>query len=203
MDNGASVKSAAAALAIPEKLVNAASIRRNTDQRFLENNINPLLIEKLPESVKRRLSQISTDEGFTAAVDLAHRASMSSTEAWDFVTEINELKSSAKQVAYVHERAGDLMERIGSTGGGVLNRKPVGPKARLNMAASTIPSLPENPAGTPRVQAHVNRTCRESRETAGNIGYAARALYAEHPRVHDVVLVELAVGAERAAPGAA
>lgn len=105
LDNGASVKSAAAALAIPERLVNAASIRRNTDQRFLENKIAPLIIEKMPESVKRRLSQISTDEGFVAAVELANRANMSSTEAWDFVTEINERRSSAKQIGYVQERA--------------------------------------------------------------------------------------------------
>jgi integrase/recombinase XerD len=40
MENGASVKSAASALAISEKLVNAASIRRNTDRRFLECSIS-------------------------------------------------------------------------------------------------------------------------------------------------------------------
>lgn len=142
MDNGASVKSAAAALAIPERLVNAASIRRNTDQRFLENNISPLIIEKMTEPVKRRLAQISTDEGFIAAVGLANRSSMSSTEAFTFVTEVNELRSSAKQVAFITEREQDLMDRIGATGGGVLNRKPMGPKRRLNNAMGTILNLP-------------------------------------------------------------
>lgn len=144
MENGVSVRSAAAALAIPERLVNAASIRRNTDQRFLENKISPLVIEKMTEPVKRRLAQISTDEGFVAAVELAHRSAMSSGEAFTFVTEVNELRSSAKQVAFIKEREADLTDRISSTGGGVLNRKPMGPKARLNIAMGSILNLPED-----------------------------------------------------------
>ena len=115
--------------------LNAASIRRNTDQRFIENNISALVIEKLTEPVKRRLAQITTDEGFVAAVELAHRASMSSTEAFAFVTEVNELRSSAKQVAFIKDRAADLSDRIGSTGGGVLNRKRQGPRTLLRLAA--------------------------------------------------------------------
>ena len=110
MDNGASVRAAAAALAIPEKLVNAASIRRNTDLRFLQNGIDPLVTDKITEPVKRRLAQISTDEGFVAAVDLAHRSGMTSTEAFTFVTEINELRSSQKQVEFIQERARDMTE---------------------------------------------------------------------------------------------
>lgn len=144
MDNGASVRAAAAALSIPEKLVNAASIRRNTDQRFLENQISPLIIEKMPEPVKRRLSQISTDEGFVAAVDLAHRSAMTSMAAYELVTEINEMRSSAKQVAFIKQREQDLYEQIGASGGGVLTRRTQGPKARLNMAMGMVDNLPDD-----------------------------------------------------------
>lgn len=144
MDNGASVKSAAAALAIPEKLVNAASIRRNTDQRFLENNISALIIEKLTEPVKRRLAQISTDEGFVAAVELAYRSNMTSGEAFTFVTDINELRSSAKQVQFIQQREQDMTDRIAGSGGGVLNRRPQGPKARLSIAMGSILNLPDD-----------------------------------------------------------
>lgn len=178
MDNGASVKSAAAALAIPEKLVNAASIRRNTDQRFLENNISPLVIEKMTEPVKRRLAQISTDEGFIAAVELANRVSMSSNEAFGFVTEINERRSSAKQVAFIKEREADLSDRIGATGGGVLNRKPMGPKARLNMAMGNILNLPDDldALTSAYVGPERDEVAKKMRHTARRLNHLAKSL---------------------------
>lgn len=69
---------------------------------------------------------------------------MSSNEAFSFVTEVNERRSSEKQVNFIKEREADLLERIGASGGGVRNRKPMGPKARLNIAMGSILNLPED-----------------------------------------------------------
>lgn len=178
MDNGASVKSAAAALAIPEKLVNAASIRRNTDQRFLENSISPLIIEKMPEPTKRRMAQISTDEGFVAAVELAHRSNMTSSEAFTFVTEVNELRSSAKQVAFIKERERAMTEQIGATGGGVLNRKPQGPKARLSIAMGSILNLPDDLDLLKKqyVGPEADEAAKRMRATAKRLNHLAKSL---------------------------
>jgi hypothetical protein len=84
-----------------------------------------------------------------AAVKLANRSSMSSNEAFSFVTEVNERRSSAKQVDFIKEREADLLDRIGKTGGAVLNRKPMGPKARLNIAMGSILNLPEDIENSP------------------------------------------------------
>lgn len=180
MDNGASVRSAAAALAIPEKLVNAASIRRNTDQRFLENNISPLIVEKMPEPTKRRLAQVSTDEGFIAAVELAHRSNMTSSEAFTFVTEINELRSSAKQVALVREREAALTDKIGASGGGVLNRKPQGPKARLSIAMGSILNLPDDLELLRKqyIGPEADEAAKRMRATARRLNHLAKSLSA-------------------------
>lgn len=144
IDNGATIPEAAASLALPRKVVEKASVARNTDERFLQANLPLMRIEKLSEPVKRRLAQIWTDEGFVAAVNLAIDAAMTSSEVFTFVTGVNEHRSSDKQVAFVEQQRVDVYaERIGSTGGGLFKRKGiVGPKARIGLALSNIENLP-------------------------------------------------------------
>lgn len=144
MDQGATVVAAAAALAVPTNALKKASQKRGTDERFRHAGISPVVIEKLPESVKWRLAMVSTDEGFTALTDLAHRAALGVDEVFKVVTEINELKSSAKQVAYVENLRDVYADQMAASGGGVITRRAQGPRARIAMAIGNILNLPDS-----------------------------------------------------------
>lgn len=143
IDNGATAKTAAAALMVPLNALNKASQKRNTDNRFREQGIAPLLVEKLPESVKWRLAMVNTDEGFVALTNLVAQAGLGVDETFRLVTEINELRSSAKQVEWVKQQRDVYAEDIAASGGGVLTRQARGPKSRLAMAMGIINNLPE------------------------------------------------------------
>lgn len=147
IDNGATIPAAAAALSLPKSVLNRASSKRSAERRFHDNKVSPITVEKLPETVKRRLADIHTDEGFTAAVDLAVRARLSSDEVFELVTAVNEIRSSAKQVEYIDAQAELYRERIQATAGGVLgSRRPHGPKARMQLALGTINNMPDTDA---------------------------------------------------------
>lgn len=143
IDNGASARNAAAALVVPHAAVIKASATRTTDQRFRAAGIPALSIEKLNERLKVRLAQVVTDEGFVALVDLAVRASLGHHEVMRLVTEINEFSSAARQVAYVQQQADMLQDAIAAAGGGVITRKPQGPKSKIGIAMGQIDNLPD------------------------------------------------------------
>lgn len=145
INNGATIPAAAAAVNLPRKTVDRASQQATADRRFIDNNIPRLTIEKLGVPVKGRLSQISTDEGFVAMVDLVVRAKIGSNDVFKLVTEINELRSSDKQVAYVRDLEEQYASSIQGTGGGVLNGKRVmGPRAKVGSSLTNILSLPDD-----------------------------------------------------------
>ena len=134
----------AAALSLPRALLNKASQRRTTDQRFKDNKIPALVIEKLSETVKWRLSQVNTDEGFVALTDLVYKAALNSDAVFELVTEINELRSSDKQVAWVEQRKKDMLGEISASGGGVFTRAAKGPRQKVNLALTNILNLDED-----------------------------------------------------------
>jgi hypothetical protein len=139
LENGANIPEAAAALNLSRKVVEKASQQRNADLRFKQANLKPMIVDKLTEPVKRRLKDISTDEGFVAAVHLTVDAALVSGEVFNLVTEINELRSSTKQVEYVKALRDNLYkDRIQGSGGGTFTRKGMGPKQRLNLAISNM-----------------------------------------------------------------
>ena len=145
IDNGANIPEAAAALSLPRKIVEKASVTRTADQRFKQANLPLMVLEKLSEPVKRRLSNVSTDEGFVAAVNLVVDAALVSGEVFTLVTDINELRSSSKQVEYVSMLRRDLYaDRINKTGGGTFTRRTLGPKSRVGLALSNLDGLPED-----------------------------------------------------------
>lgn len=144
IDNGTPARDAAAALSIPQRLVVAASAKRTMDQRFLDCGIAPGIVDKLGEGVKRRLSNITTDEGFVEAVDLAVKADLSSTEVNEVVKECNGFRSSSTQVKNIKEWKEYYSDRIQGSGGGTFTRAPRGPKARVGMALGAILALPED-----------------------------------------------------------
>ncbi len=64
MDNGADIKTAAAMLTLPRRVLDKASAQHTADERFRKAGLTPMEVEKLSEPIKRRLANIYTDEGF-------------------------------------------------------------------------------------------------------------------------------------------
>lgn len=145
ISSGANIPAAAGMVNLPVRIVKRASERATADQRFFDNSIASRVIEKLAPAVKSRLSQISTDEGFAAMVDLADRASIGANDLMSLVTEINEIRSSDGQVKYVRGPLSEqFQDQIADSGGGVLggSRKGMNPKSRMSMALGQINGLP-------------------------------------------------------------
>jgi hypothetical protein len=142
---GATIKAAAATVNVPERIVKKASEKATTDRRFIENGIAPTVIEQLGASVKWRLAQITTDEGFVAAVNLAARTKLDSTVWFQLVTEINDLRSSEKQVLKVQELEERYLSDVQESAGGILNgKRALGPRARVSMMLGQLMNLPDD-----------------------------------------------------------
>ncbi len=146
LDNGAKIPEAAAALSLPRRVLEKASLARQADQRFLESGLPLMMIERIPSSIKTRLKDVSTDEGFIEAVKLVVDAHLGANEVFPLVTDINERRSSSKQVEYIQGLRKDVYaERIGQTGGGTFTKsRTMGPKARVGLALSNLEGLPED-----------------------------------------------------------
>lgn len=177
-DSGVPLREAAAQLSVPLNLVTKASQKKNTDRRFEECKIPLAVIDKLPESTKWRLAQISTDEGFTAAVELASKAALGVDEVFQLVTEMNELKSSTRQVKYVGDQYHVYDDRISTSGGGVFKGRGITPKGRVAGAMTTVLNLPDNLERTAKMWAGPEReeTAKRMRATARRLNELARVL---------------------------
>jgi|GEM_PF-3029042 len=143
IDEGATPKTAAAALVIPLSALTKAVANRNTDQRLRASGIAPIIIEKLNEPLKRRLAQVTTDEGFVALTELVAAASLKSDVVYELVTNINEIRSSAKQVQFVELQKDVYLDDIQASGGGVITRRRFGAKQRIGMALGQVLNLPD------------------------------------------------------------
>jgi ParB-like chromosome segregation protein Spo0J len=180
MANGATMNAAAAAVNIPLNILKKASQKASTDQRFIDNNIPALTIEKLSESVKWRLAHISTDEGFVAAVDLAVAAKLSVDQVFDLVTRLNSVKSSSKQVEMVGDIRVDYLGQVADTGGGVFGsqKKMMGPRTRVGLALSNVLALPDDLQAVSNLWAAAERddAAKKMRAAAKRLNELARTL---------------------------
>lgn len=182
LENGATIKTAAEAVNLPERVVNKASVRQNTLARFAEQGIAPLVIEKLSETAKWRLAGISTDEGFKAAVDLAIAANLSADQIFDLVTRVNSIRSSNGQENMIKDMRADLLGSIQASGGGVMisqnGKRVMGPRARIGLAVSNILALPDDIPGMAKqwVGADREETAKKAEETAKRLTALAKEL---------------------------
>lgn len=178
---GATMNAAAAAVNLPVATLKRASQKAGTDQRFLDNNVAPLTVEKLAESVKWRLAMISTDEGFVAATDLAVAAKLSVDQVFDLVTRVNEVKSSAKQEALVADIRADYLDQVQESGGGVLGtsqKRVMGPRTRVGLALTNVMALPDDLEQVARQWAGPERDeqAKKMRAAAKRLNELARVL---------------------------
>lgn len=160
IDSGASINNAAAAVSIGVAALKRAIGRAQADQRADDANLKRNEWDALTASVKTRLLNISTDEGFGAAAVLAYQAQLSMIEVAELVAQMNANKSASKQLALVKALRELHQHRIQAGGGGVLNtahRRTMGPKQRVNMAVAQALALPEDYASIVKSYARPER----------------------------------------------
>lgn len=149
VDNGSSMDHAAAAVSIPVKHLKRAMARSAADTRADEVGLRRNEWDSLGATVKARLSNIATDEGFGDAAKLAFAAKLDANEVFELVALVNTTRSGQRQRAIVSKQRELHKERIQAAAGGLLgtaDRRALGPKQRLNMALGQAFALPEDDA---------------------------------------------------------
>lgn len=146
VDNGASLKVAAAAVSIPERVLTKAVGQKNADDRAKDVGVDQRKWERLGRTVRNNLASISTDEGFKEAMNLAYDAGLTSAEVQEVRTQLNGLgRGGQKQKSAVRALAtNEYHDRIQASAGGVLKTggtQGKGPRARLGMAVGQIEAL--------------------------------------------------------------
>ncbi|GAB3080822.1 hypothetical protein GCM10027053_51530 [Intrasporangium mesophilum] len=147
VDNGSSIAHAAAAVSIPVAHLKRHLTRVSADTRADEVGLKRNEWDALNATVRSRLSQIYTDEGFADAAKLAFAARLDADEVFELVALLNSTKSGARQRAIVTKHREMMRERIQAAAGGALGtapRKAQGPKQRLSMALGQALALPED-----------------------------------------------------------
>jgi hypothetical protein len=148
IDNGASIDHASAAVNVSPRIVKRAISRGKADQRADEVGLKRNEWDGLAQTVKNRLKDISTDEGFFAAAELAFAAKLDANEVFDLVALLNQSgKSGLKQTKIVKQQRADMLDRIQAAAGGVLgtaDRKRRTPRQQVSMALGQVMALPED-----------------------------------------------------------
>lgn len=158
IDNGSSHENAAAVLGIPMRVLKRAVYGAQSDRRAAENDVDLREWEALPKSVRGRVFNVSTDEGFAAAAHLAFIATLGADEANELVALLNTSKSGVKQRAIVKSETGRYQERIQAGAGGLSTRSNpkhnvMTPKGRISMMLGQIQGIPDDVAAIARMYA--------------------------------------------------
>lgn len=146
MDNNVTAEDAAKQLGLKPFVVRNAASLAAVDRRADENGISRVKWDDLADAVRKRLGQITTDEGFKAMAQLVIDTKMGTQDVSHMVGEMNLLRSSAKQAAYVAAQREAWSHDV-QTGG--LKDLPTGPgrrtmtpKQRLVLFLSSGASMP-------------------------------------------------------------
>lgn len=181
VDNGSSIAHAAAAVSLPQNILKRALARSTADARADEVGIKRTEWDSLAATVRSRLSNISTDEGFEAATKLAFAAKLDSDEVFELVALLNSTKSGNRQKALVEQQRELHKGRIQKAAGGILSsadRKALGPKQRMNMSLGQVLSLPEDVDQIVKMYAVSERkdAAKRVKEAADRLAAVAAAL---------------------------
>ncbi len=144
IDNGLSAEDAARRLGIkPSKLRQEASLAA-ADRRAVDAGLNRPKWDRLPASVRLRMNQLSTDEGFAALGKLVLDANLKTEDVAKAVSDMAQLRSSRKQVDYVQTLRLTFAQDL-QTGGrpkGPIGRQPRSGRLVYGMALGQLKSLP-------------------------------------------------------------
>lgn len=149
IDNGATAPAAAAEANAPLRLVKVAMLKKKANERASDVGVDVREWEALPRTIRTRLLNISTDEGFKDAVHLAYIAALDADQVTELVALLNTSKSSRKQREVVRVETDRWSERIQDRAGGVLGSttragKTPTIKGRLSMVIGNLLTLPED-----------------------------------------------------------
>jgi hypothetical protein len=184
IDTGASQRDAAAAVGAPLKLVQKDWQRRQAGRRADEVGIIRTHWEALHQSIRTRLLNLTTDEVFKAASELAYKANLSVQEVFDLVAQLNESRSVTRQLALLELLQGnEYADRI--SGGEALfgakqGRSKTTPKTRASQALGHVLHLPDDIAGlasqfSPQERESAAARAREAEKKLGEFAEALEA----------------------------
>jgi hypothetical protein len=147
IDGNVSAEEAARRLGLPvSKVRDYASLNR-VDHRADELGISRVNWDQLPSGTKKRLGQITTDEGFAAATKLAVDAKLPTTAVTKIVSDLNQpnMRSSAKQAAHVSQLRAvyrDTIQTGGDRSKASQGRQGRPPRVIFGMALQQLDVLP-------------------------------------------------------------
>lgn len=181
VDNGSSIAHAAAAVSIPVAHLKRHLTRASADARADEVGLKRNEWDALNASVRGRLVNIATDEGFAAAARLAFAARLDSDEVFELCGLLGSTKSGARQKAIVDKHREMLRDRIQAAAGGTLgtaSRRAQGPRQRLNLALGQTMALPDDDKVIVNAYAAGERkdAAKHIREVSERLGRLAVAL---------------------------
>jgi len=113
-DNGMPLAEAAKRLSLSPGLLRKAKAEIDATRRADAAGIRRAEWESLPTTIRNRLYNVSTDEGFIAATKLCVEAGLGAEAAFKMVSEMNDTKSSAKQLTIVELHREEYADRIGA-----------------------------------------------------------------------------------------
>lgn len=166
INSGASIDEASAQVNVPSRLVKRAIAKSKGDVRADEVGLDRRKWDMISQSGKNRLLNISTDEGFKDAAELAYAASLDATEIFELVGLLNSSRSATKHRQIIKTQADIHRDRIQLGGGGVIGstavRKGMTPRGRVSMALGQINAWPNDLKALARTYADGERTDQAS-----------------------------------------
>lgn len=148
MDNGASMKEAAARLSVRMSDLQRAANRAKGDKRAADAGVDPREWESLQSASRTRLLGVSTDEGFAGAAHLSYAARLGTDEVQDLVALLNGAgRSATKQRQIIKSETERHADRIQEAAGGTYNpkgRKAMTHKGRVQMILGQFVAIPDD-----------------------------------------------------------
>lgn len=155
IDSGTPHDKAARVLHLPLGRLRTAWSLEQANRRARDVNLPKKAWGELPQSIRRRLAQVSTDAAFKDLFDLTSKASLNGDEVGRMVTEVNKMRSEQAQMDFIRAEAEAIRERIQASAGGTIKREQSPKHAlRMHLAAvakinlDTIPGLVSDEEGT-------------------------------------------------------
>jgi hypothetical protein len=147
IDGNVSAEEAARRLGLPVSKVRDHASMNRVDQRADEVGISRVQWDQLPAGTKKRLGQITTDEGFTAASKLALDAKLPTAAITKIVSDLNQpnMRSSSKQAAHVSQLRAvyrDTIQTGGDRSKAQQGRQGRPPRVVYGMALQQLDVLP-------------------------------------------------------------
>lgn len=155
MENNFTAEEAARQLGVSVNKVRAANSLAAVNRRANAARLNVAKWDRLPDAVKKRLFQVSTDEGFKALAELVIDANLRHEDVSRLVNELNGLRSSTKQVEYVQAQRLVFAHDVQTSG--ARDSLPPGrgirtPRQIFGMALGQIGALPDPDQIVERIQ---------------------------------------------------